>query len=421
MTDHSRPTDTARPTARPAAPPMLRLALILGLLAAFGPLSIDMYLPAFPAIASDLAADPSAVQATLALFFAGLAGGQLIYGPLADRLGRRLPLLAGVVLYTVGSIGCALAADVDALVMWRLVQALGGCAGMVMSRAVIRDLFDERGSAIMLARLMLVMGAAPILAPLIGGQLLVLAGWRSIFWVLTGAGVLALVVVALALPESLPADRRRRQGVAEIGLTYLRFALDRRFIAPALAGGAAMGAMFAYIAGSPFVFIDLYGVGPGAYGWLFGANAAGLILASQLNARFVRGRSPAAIMRMACTTQAVAGVSLAAIVATGIAPVATATGLTMLMVPLFLCIAVNGLIMPNATAVAMSPFGARAGSAAALLGLLQFGTGAISAALVGALDDGSAWPMAAAIALMGLASAGFGWWTPRPARPATGP
>ena len=155
-------------------------------------------------------------------------------------------------------------------------------------------------------------------------------------------------------------------------------------------------------------------MGPGAYGWLFGTNAAGLILASQMNARLVRGRSPATIMRLACTTQAMAGVALAVIVGAGIAPVGTTLGLAMLMVPLFLCIAVNGLIMPNATAVAMAPFGARAGSAAALLGLLQFGTGAISAALVGALDDGSAWPMAASIALMGLAGAGFGWWAPRP-------
>lgn len=386
-------------------PPMMKLALILGLLAAFGPLSIDMYLPAFPAIGADLKAEPAAVQATLALFFVGIAGGQLIYGPLADRFGRRGPLLAGCLLYATGSIGCALATDVDQLIAFRLVQALGGCAGMVMSRAVIRDLFDERQSAVMLARLMLVMGAAPILAPLIGGQLLEIAGWRSIFWLLSGIGVLALVVVALFLPESLPVERRRRQGPGEIALTYLRFAIDRRFIAPALASGAAMGAMFAYISGSPFVFIELHQVPPAAYGWLFGVNAAGLILASQFNARLVRGSSPAQIMRRANLVQALAGLVLVAVAISAVSTPGTTLALVAIMLPLFLCIAMNGLINPNATAVAMAPFGARAGSAAALLGLIQFGTGAISAAIVGALDDGTAWPMAAVIAGMGIAGA----------------
>ncbi|AIN60302.1 Bcr/CflA family efflux MFS transporter [Pseudomonas soli] len=372
----------------------LRTLLILGALSAFGPLAIDFYLPAFPAMAHAFATDEKHVQATLAAYFLGLSLGQLAYGPVADRFGRRIPLLFGVGLFTVASLACAYAPNLDSLIVARFVQALGGCAGMVLSRAIVSDKCDAVASAKVFSQLMLVMGLAPILAPMLGGVLVNVSGWQSIFLALSLFSAACLVAVGLGLPESLPAHVPR-QPLSGALRQYLRLFGDRVFVGHALTGGIAIAGMFAYIAGSPFVFIKLYGVPAEHYGWLFGTNAAGFILMAQVNARLLAKRGPAFLLARAVWLYLVA--ALALLVVAALRP----AQLWPLLVPLFICIASLGCIIPNASACAMSGQGARAGSASALMGCLQFSVAAGAAALVGVLHDGSAVPMALVISLCG--------------------
>ena len=372
----------------------LRMVLILGALSAFGPLAIDFYLPAFPAMAQAFATDEKHIQATLAAYFLGLSIGQLAYGPVADRFGRRIPLMFGVTLFTLASLACAYAPNLDTLVLARFVQALGGCAGMVLSRAIVSDKCDPVASAKVFSQLMLVMGLAPILAPMLGGVLVNLAGWQSIFLALSLFSAGCLLAVSLGLPESLP-EHIPRQPLSGALRQYLRLLADRVFLGHALTGGIAIAGMFAYIAGSPFVFIKLYGVPAEHYGWLFGTNAAGFILVAQVNARLLAKRGPAFLLGRAVWLYLVAGLVLL-----GVAALRPAQ-LWPLLVPLFICIASLGCIIPNASACAMSGQGARAGSASALMGCVQFSVAAGAAALVGLLHDGSAVPMAIVISLCG--------------------
>lgn len=372
----------------------LRMVLILGALSAFGPLAIDFYLPAFPAMAQAFASDEKHVQATLAAYFLGLSIGQLAYGPVADRFGRRKPLMFGVTLFTLASLACAYAPNLDTLVVARFIQALGGCAGMVLSRAIVSDKCDPVASAKVFSQLMLVMGLAPILAPMLGGVLVNLAGWQSIFLALSLFSAGCLLAVSLGLPESLP-EHIPRQPLSGALRQYLRLLADRVFLGHALTGGIAIAGMFAYIAGSPFVFIKLYGVPAEHYGWLFGTNAAGFILVAQVNARLLAKRGPAFLLGRAVWLYLVAGLVLL-----GVAALRPAQ-LWPLLVPLFICIASLGCIIPNASACAMSGQGARAGSASALMGCVQFSVAAGAAALVGLLHDGSAVPMAIVISLCG--------------------
>ncbi|PMZ90806.1 MULTISPECIES: multidrug effflux MFS transporter [unclassified Pseudomonas] len=372
----------------------LRTLLILGALSAFGPLAIDFYLPAFPAMAHAFATDEKHVQTTLAAYFLGLSLGQLAYGPVADRFGRRIPLLFGVGLFTIASLACAYAPNLDSLIVARFVQALGGCAGMVLSRAIVSDKCDAVASAKVFSQLMLVMGLAPILAPMLGGVLVNVSGWQSIFLALSLFSAACLVAVGLGLPESLPAHVPR-QPLSGALRQYLRLFGDRVFVGHALTGGIAIAGMFAYIAGSPFVFIKLYGVPAEHYGWLFGTNAAGFILMAQVNARLLAKRGPAFLLARAVWLYLVA--ALALLVVAALRP----AQLWPLLVPLFVCIASLGCIIPNASACAMSGQGMRAGSASALMGCLQFSVAAGAAALVGVLHDGSAVPMALVISLCG--------------------
>jgi DHA1 family bicyclomycin/chloramphenicol resistance-like MFS transporter len=373
-----------------------RLALTLGTLSAFAPLSIDMYLPGLPAIAHDFGTDTAAVQQTLAVFFIGLSLGQAFYGPIADRLGRRRPLLFGCALYALACIGCALAPSLGSLIVLRFAQALGGCAGIVIARSVVRDLFDQRESARMYSFLMLVMGLAPITAPLIGGQLLLFFGWRAIFVTLSLFGVLCFVLVWFGLPETLPLERRTQAGLGEALRTYGSLLIDPRFMGYALASGLASAAMFAYIAGSPFVFIELNGVPPQYFGLLFGINAVGLIAASQINRWLLVRYQNGQILTVALTVTAASGLLLAVLTWAGIG------GFVGLLIVLFCTIASTGFVGPNATAAAMAPYARRAGSAAALLGAVQFACGALSGALVSALHNGTALPMTGVIALCGV-------------------
>jgi DHA1 family bicyclomycin/chloramphenicol resistance-like MFS transporter len=373
---------------------MNRLALLLGLLAAFGPLSIDMYLSSLPRIGVELGGGMEGAQLTLAAFFAGMALGQLVHGPLADRFGRRPPLLAGLALYVLASVACALAPGNDALVAARFVQALTGCAGMVISRAVVRDMADRLDPVRLMGQLMLVMGVAPILAPLLGGHLAAWLGWRAIFWFLAGVGTTALVLCFLALPETLPPERRRRASPGGVLRGYGGLLRDRAFMAAALASACAIGGMFAYIAGSPFVFVVLHGVRAENYGWLFGLAAAGIIgggqLAGRLAARFGRER---------VFTAALAGLAGFG----GLVLAATLAGapLAVIFAAIFGYVALMGLVLPLGTVIAVSPFPAMAGSASALLGTLQFSLGAVAGAGVAALHDGSGRPMAGLIAAAG--------------------
>ncbi|MDM8194566.1 Bcr/CflA family efflux MFS transporter [Pseudomonas koreensis] len=372
-----------------------RTILILGALSAFGPLAIDFYLPAFPAMASAFGIDEQHVQLTLAAYFLGLSLGQLAYGPISDRFGRRLPLLSGVALFTLASLACAYAPSLEWLIGARFVQALGGCAGMVISRAVVADKCDAVGSAKVFSQLMLVMGLAPILAPMLGGLLVNTTGWQSIFLVLTGFSAAAGLAVALGLPESMPAHVPR-QPLSGALRQYARLVKDSVYLGHALTGGIAIAGMFAYIAGSPFVFIKLYGVPAEHFGWLFGTNAAGFILVAQVNARLLAKRGPAFLLVRAVWVYFLAGLTLLAVSAM------RPDALWPLLIPLFICIASLGCIIPNASACAMNGQGARAGSASAMLGCLQFSIAAGAAALVGVLHDGSAVPMAMVISLCGL-------------------
>jgi len=381
-----------------------RLLLILGALSAFAPFAIDMYLPSFPSLAQSFATDIEHVQLSLAVYFAGLASGQLFYGPLADRFGRRVPLLIGIALFCLASLGCALAPSLPWLIAARFVQALGGCAGMVIARAVVRDLCEPIAAARAFSQIMLVTGIAPILAPFAGSLLLSTFGWQAIFVSLALFAAACGTAVALWLPESLPAHHPRAPLSGALR-NYLRLLRDRTFMGHTLTGGIAMAGMFAYISGSPFVLIELYGVKPEHYGWVFGLNAAGFILLGQLNARLVVRQGPAFWLRRAVVAYAAAGLILLLVGAF------QPRALPVLMLPLFCAIALLGGIVPNASACALAGQGANAGSASALMGSLQFILAALASSSVGALHNGTVVPMCAVLALCAVATALIARWT----------
>ena len=376
----------------------VRLVLILGALTAFASLSIDMYLPSFPTLEEDLQATSSAVQFSLAAFFVGMALGQALYGPLADRFGRKRPLYAGISLYVLASVGCALAPNIETLIGLRFVQAVGGCAGIVIARAMVRDLFDREASAKVFSLLTLVLGVAPILAPLLGGYVLKFFGWRAIFGILVVFGLACLIAAAGGLRDTLPESARHNhtspiRGALRI---YGQLLTDRRFNGYAFAGGIAQAGMFAYISGSPFVFIKLYGVPEQTYGWFFGLNAFGLIAASQVNHRLLTGWKSDAILSRILLIVAGFGIWLLTMAFTGWG------GLWGLLLPLFGFVASLGFSFPNAIAGAMAHQAHRAGSASALLGTIQFGAATIAGAMVGAFHAHSAVPMAAVMAVCGM-------------------
>jgi DHA1 family bicyclomycin/chloramphenicol resistance-like MFS transporter len=379
----------------------LDIVIILGTLMAFAPMSIDMYLPALPTIAKHFGAEPTRVQLTLAAFFLGFALGQAFYGPFADRFGRKPPLYFGLVLFFGSSIACAFAPSVEVLIALRFVQALGACANGVIARAMVRDLYEPRDAVRIFSLLTLVFGAAPVLAPLIGGYILLWYGWREIFIALAVFGFVSLAAAAWRLPESRPAHAVRSLRLGSVLRTYGELLTHREYLGSVLVGGFSLGGLFAYISGSPFVIIELYGVAPEHYGWLFGANALGLVLTSQVNARLVRHYRPQAILLCGIVVQAVAGALLVLQGATG------AAGLYGVAVPLFVYVSCIGLTMSNATALAMAPFAGFAGAASALLGTIQFGLAAASSTLVGTIHDGSALPMASVIAGCGVLSLTF--------------
>ncbi len=361
----------------------LRLILVLGSLIAVGPLTIDMYLPALPAIVDDFATSSAAVQLTLTGTLVGLALGQLLIGPLSDAVGRRAPLIAGTALHVVASVSCALAPNITVLGALRVVQGLGAAAAAVIAMAVVRDLFNGAAFAQLLSRLLLVMGAAPILAPTLGSELLRWTQWRGVFAALAVFGVLLLLIAALGLRETLPPARRQRGGVLPTVRLYGSLLRDRAFVGLVLVAGLAMAALFAYVGGSSFVLQEQYGLNEQEFGFAFGAGAIGLIAATQGNVRLLRRYSPERILLAALFVGTGAALVLLGVAATGLG------GLPALLASLWVVLASAGLALPNAPALALTRHGEAAGTASALLGAVQFGIGALAAPLVGVLGTGA--------------------------------
>ena len=366
----------------------LRLALILGSLTTFASMSIDLYLPAFPELTRHFGVGQPSVALTLTACLAGLALGQLLAGPCSDAMGRRRPLLIGLAVYVVASVGCALAPSAAALTGLRLVQGLAGAAGLVIARAVVRDLYSGVALARFFSLLMLVHGLSPILAPLIGSQLIRVMPWQGLFAVLAGYGVLLLIGTGFGLPETLPPAARRRGGLRATGRVMRELLTDRRFVGYALAAGLVFAAMFSYIAASPFVLQQIYGLSPQLYGVVFGVNAVGFMALGQLN-RLLLGRlSPRRLLAAGLVVATLGGVGLITAVLAGF-------GLPAILAAMFAVVASVGLVLPNSTALALSNRPQQAGSASALLGVLQYLFGAVAAPLVGAFGAATAVPMAA--------------------------
>ena len=382
-------------TATPTRAQRLRVMVVLGTLSAIGPFSIDLYLPGLPSLSNDLHASTSAAQLTLTSCLAGLAFGQLVAGPLSDRFGRRSPLIVGLVVYAGASLACALAPSIEALVALRLVQGFAGAAGIVIARAVVRDLRSGAAAARYFSALMLITGLAPILAPVVGGQLLRATSWRGLFVVLACIGLLLALGSAFALPETLPPERRHAGSWWEIARTFPTLVRDHAFRGYALVLGFAFAAMFAYIAGSPFVLEDIHGLSAQLYGVVFGVNAFGLVVLSQANGLLVERVGPRRLLGAGVAAGSAGGVTLLIVVLAGV-------GLGGILPCLFVVTATLGLVMPNATALALADYPHVAGTASALLGVLQFVTGAAVAPLVGVAGDRSAVPMAVAIAALGV-------------------
>ncbi len=375
-----------------------RLAVVLGALTAIGPLTIDMYLPALPTIASHFAASDTAAAATLTGSLLGLAFGQLLVGPLADAFGRRRPLIAGLLLHLVASLLCVVVPNIELLTLARTLQGIGASAGGVIALAVIRDLYTGLPAARLMSRLMLVTGVAPVLAPTIGSFMLRATSWNGLFVVLAVAGGLLASLAALVVPETNPPERRQRAGVGRTFRAYGSLVAERQFIGLCLAAGLGMTVILAYVSGSSFVLQEQYGLSTAVFGLVFAMNSVGLITASQINPLLLRRFSAAAVLTGALTACAFFAAVMVVLTATG------ALGMWGLLIPLFFTISLAGLALPNIPALALAHHGARAGTAAALLGACQFGIGAMLSPLVGA--GGTVTAAAMAVVIFGAALLG---------------
>ncbi|MEU2006372.1 multidrug effflux MFS transporter [Rhodococcus sp. NPDC019616] len=396
------PTEATPDTGTAAADrPSLRIVLVLGALIALGPFTIDMYLPALPDIGTDLGASSSAVQLTITGTLLGLALGQLIVGPLADSLGRRRPLIAGIGLHVLASVLAVFAPTVAVLGALRVFQGIGAAAAAVVAVAVVRDLYSGNMVAIVMSRLMLVLGVAPVLAPSIGGALLIALDWRGIFVVLALIGTLTALIGALALKETLPPERRRTSNLSSVLSTYKSLLGDRKFMVLTLVSSVGMASLFAYVSGASFVFQNQYGLDEQQFALLFSSGSIALIGASQLNVRALARWSPQQITIASLAFATVAG---AALLVTAYLELG---GLVGFVIPLWFLLAGVGFVLPNAPALALGRHGEAAGTAAAMLGALQFGVGALIAPLVGVLGNtgvalGATMTMCVALGLVAL-------------------
>jgi DHA1 family bicyclomycin/chloramphenicol resistance-like MFS transporter len=374
-----------------------RLVLLLGSLSAFGPLSMDMYLPGLPSMARDLSAPAWAAQLTITASMVGLAGGQLVAGPISDALGRRRPLLAGLAAYMVASLLCAAAPNIWLLLFLRIVQGAAGAAGIVIARAIVRDLHTGAAAARTFALLMLVNGLAPILAPLVGGELLHVTDWRGIFVVLAAIGAVLLLAAWAMLAETLAPPARHGGGITATLRVFGSLVGDREYMGYALALGLAFGAMAAYIGGSPFVLQDIYGASPQLFSLLFAVNAGGIVLASQIGRALVDRLGPRRLLDAGVTLSAAGGLGV-------LASVVLDVGLPTLLPSFFVLVSSIGLVFPNATALALADHPRTAGSASAGLGLSQFAIGALAAPLAGVAGSETALPLAIVAATLSVGS-----------------
>ncbi len=389
-------------TAATTTPPRLRVLPVLSTLLGFASISTDLYLPALPTMAAALHADAGTMELTVAGYLVGFGAGQLLWGPVGDRYGRRGPVAVGLVLFVIGSAGCAVSASASQMIGWRVVQAVGACAGVVLARAMVHDLYPRDRAAQMLSTLMTVMAVAPLLGPVVGGQILVLAGWRAIFWVLVGVGLLTLAAL-FTLPETLPSARRNDEPLAHAFARYGE--LVRR---PALLGysgavGFFYAGTFAYVAGTPFAFISYHHVSPQLYGVLFAVGIVGIMATNLVNARVVARIGRDGLLRAGTGMAALAGVVSAVAAWTGWG------GLAGLVAPLFVFVSATGFIVANSIVGALALDPQRAGAVSALVGAVQYGSGMVGSALVGAFADGTPGPMGWVIALGGIGSAACAW------------
>jgi DHA1 family bicyclomycin/chloramphenicol resistance-like MFS transporter len=370
--------------------------ILLGSLTAFDPLSIDMYLPAFPDIGKSFSVSTSSVELSLSVFFIGLALGQLIYGPMADIYGRKKPLLIGMFIYFLASIGCSFSKNIEMFIVFRILQALGGCSGMVITRAIVSDLFDKKRAAHIYSMLMLVMGVAPIVAPLLGGYIAKFLGWRAIFDVLAFLSLISLFCTALFLPETHVPTLNKSQKPAFSTLFlptlkgYVSLLSEKSFVAYSLSAGLLRAAMFAYIVGSPYVFITLFKVPADKYGWIFGVNAMGIISASQVNRLLLKHFSLENIYKNVMNITLLLSFIL-------FLNAYFFNSLTLILIPLFLLITSMGFVFPNSAALSLAHQGHRAGIASALLGTLQWSIAFISSFFVSFFHNETVLPMVTVI------------------------
>jgi len=391
-------------TASPLARPGLGTILLLGALTAFGAVSIDLYLPSLPAIGRTFAASPQVVQQSMAAFFVGMCVGQLIYGPLSDRYGRRPALITGAVIYVIASLGCAFAPSVGALIVGRFVQALGCCAGQVVARAVVRDRYATQDSARIFSLLTLVLGVAPLLAPTAGAWLATVVGWRAIFGVLAAFGVIVGVAVTLRLTESRSAATAATARSSSILAGYIDLLRHRRLLGYVLAGALNGAVLFTYVSGAPDLLIGTFGFTPQQFALTFAAIAVGVIGSSQVNRVLLDHYASDRILAVASLIGVGAGAFVLAAAATGIG------GKWSVLVGLFAALTSYGFMAANTLAGALGVDPLRAGATSALVGAAAFGCGALASAVAGLFHDGSAVPMAAvmAVSLAGSAALLFG-------------
>jgi len=358
-------------------------------------MAIDMYLPAFPQMAAELGVPLKQVEWTLSLYLLGLAAGQVLYGTLSDHLGRRGPLLVGCLAYTVAGMVCVLAESIAWLIAARFLMGLGGASGVVIARAIVRDLFEHTQAARYLSLLMMIGGMGPIVAPFLGGLLLEHFHWRVILWAVAGFGVICTVAVWRVVQETLPPERRLHGNLAAVAVRYGRLIVDRRFLVPAVAFGMGFGALFTYITGSSGVFQGLYGVSPQAFSYFFAANAAGSYIGGQVNRVLLRWFSVRTLLTAGCIANGLLTLGLLGVVIGGVG------GLWTFAAVLWLSVVSLSMIFPNATAVAMTPFAQQAGAASALLGVFQYTLGGLAGGLLGVFrptgGGESALPMAVTI------------------------
>ncbi len=374
--------------------------LILGSLTALGPFSIDMYLPGFGEIARSLGTSVATVALSLSSFFVGISLGQLLYGPLLDRHGRKKPLYAGLLLYLVATFVCMQAKDIHTLIVLRFIQAVGSCAGTVAAMAMVRDLFGPKDSAKVFSLLLLVLGASPLIAPTAGGYIVTVWGWRVVFLVLLILGVLVSLLTVFFLPETYPADKSFSLKPLPILRNFLAVLREPQFIIYMLVEALAFAGLFAYVAGSPYVFMDVFHVDKKTYGWIFAGLSVAFIGLSQFNSLLLRRYSSQQIIRVALTGQV--GVSLVFLAGS----MAGWYGLGYTIVLLFVFLACLGFTNPNAAALSLAPFDKNAGSASALLGATQMGVGALASVGVSVFSNGTATPMVAIIAVTSVLAMG---------------